>query len=258
MKPCFVVYIDESGDEGFKFSKGSSEWFVISAAVTRAESDHKTLGLIDSFKSKAKIPAKNHVHYTGLKQPRRLLLAQTIATGRLRVVSVLAHKPSLLNTGLVEHPRLYFYLVRWLLERVSWLCRDAPKSDASAGCAARIVFSARCGTPYGDLVDYLVRLRTREQTSIHWPAIDVEAISVQPHRANKGLQIVDGVAGSLLSALELNDGRNECSCARALKPVTYAYRGVSYRRYGLKLLPDMSKEITSEARFAWYREAFPY
>lgn len=34
----FDVYIDESGDEGFKFaaplSPGSSEWFVLSAAVT--------------------------------------------------------------------------------------------------------------------------------------------------------------------------------------------------------------------------------
>jgi hypothetical protein len=38
----FRVYIDESGDEGFKFDqpgKGSSRWFVLSAVVTREEND---------------------------------------------------------------------------------------------------------------------------------------------------------------------------------------------------------------------------
>ncbi len=46
MPPTFVVYIDESGDEGFLFEKGSSEWFIISAAITRKVSDLETVKLI--------------------------------------------------------------------------------------------------------------------------------------------------------------------------------------------------------------------
>ena len=39
MKPSFIAYVDESGDEGFVFNadgSGSSRWFVLSAAVIRA------------------------------------------------------------------------------------------------------------------------------------------------------------------------------------------------------------------------------
>lgn len=34
-EPTFNVYLDESGDEGFQFGQGSSDWFVLSAVVTR-------------------------------------------------------------------------------------------------------------------------------------------------------------------------------------------------------------------------------
>ena len=36
----FIAYIDESGDEGMKFEKGSSKWFVLSAVVVG--NDQKT------------------------------------------------------------------------------------------------------------------------------------------------------------------------------------------------------------------------
>ena len=42
MKPSFLAYIDESGDEGFVFNEdgsGSSRWFVLSAAVIRQVND---------------------------------------------------------------------------------------------------------------------------------------------------------------------------------------------------------------------------
>jgi hypothetical protein len=43
MAATFVVYIDESGDEGFAFSEGSSEWFILSGVVTRKAKDLATL-----------------------------------------------------------------------------------------------------------------------------------------------------------------------------------------------------------------------
>ena len=42
MTASFVAYVDESGDEGFKFlpnEQGSSRWFVLSALVVRKEND---------------------------------------------------------------------------------------------------------------------------------------------------------------------------------------------------------------------------
>ena len=48
MTASFVAYVDESGDEGFKFlpnEKGSSRWFVLSAMVIRKENDLQVVQL---------------------------------------------------------------------------------------------------------------------------------------------------------------------------------------------------------------------
>ncbi|WP_229207695.1 MULTISPECIES: DUF3800 domain-containing protein [unclassified Duganella] len=42
MAADFVAYIDEAGDEGFKFlegERGSSRWFVLSATIIRKSND---------------------------------------------------------------------------------------------------------------------------------------------------------------------------------------------------------------------------
>jgi len=39
MSASFVVYVDESGDDGFSFGQGSPELFVLSAVVTRKTKD---------------------------------------------------------------------------------------------------------------------------------------------------------------------------------------------------------------------------
>jgi hypothetical protein len=50
MNPTFVVYVDESGDEGFSFGGGSSEWFVLSAVVTRKIQDVQMVSLVDRIR----------------------------------------------------------------------------------------------------------------------------------------------------------------------------------------------------------------
>jgi hypothetical protein len=55
MKPraSFVVYVDESGDEGFAFKEpytGSSHWFVLSAVVTHKCLDLETVKLVDEVR----------------------------------------------------------------------------------------------------------------------------------------------------------------------------------------------------------------
>ena len=49
MTCSFVVSIDESGDEGF--ATGSSEWFVLSAVVTRKCNDLEAVKLVDRVRT---------------------------------------------------------------------------------------------------------------------------------------------------------------------------------------------------------------
>ena len=55
MTASFRAYIDEAGDEGFKFRReggrdGSSDWFVIAALITTAATDLPTVKKIGKVK----------------------------------------------------------------------------------------------------------------------------------------------------------------------------------------------------------------
>ena len=82
----FRVYIDESGDEGFKFdrpNKGSSRWFVLSAVVTREEDDVPTVRLVDRVRRRLKKPPRATLHFRTLKHEHRLPYVDEISKARL-------------------------------------------------------------------------------------------------------------------------------------------------------------------------------
>src|SRR3546814_15951877 len=77
------------------------------------------------------MPARSTLHFRELKHEQKIPYVRAIAAAPLRTVSVLVHKPSLNEpeTFQAEKFRLYFYLTRYLLERVSWLCRDHRRAN---------------------------------------------------------------------------------------------------------------------------------
>jgi hypothetical protein len=124
--PCsYVVYVDESGDEGLTRRAGTSEWFVLSAVITRKCNDLETVKLVDRVRTVLNRPLQKSLHFRDLRHEHRLPFVEAIARAPLRLVSVLVHKPSILEPERFRDThRLYFYAVRFLMERVSWLCRE--------------------------------------------------------------------------------------------------------------------------------------
>src|SRR3546814_6025402 len=102
-----------------------------------------------------------------IRRPPRSTRTDTLFpyTTRFRS-SVLVHKPSLNEpeTFQAEKFRLYFYLTRYLLERVSWLCRDHRRANEGDG-TAEVIFSNRSYMSYDAMRPYLCRLRSEEHTS---------------------------------------------------------------------------------------------
>ena len=75
----------------------------------------------------------------------------SIANPRLREISVLVYKPCLNDPQTFrERYRLYFYTVRYLLGRVSWLCRDAHAQQPTGDGTANVIFSNRSAMPYAE------------------------------------------------------------------------------------------------------------
>jgi hypothetical protein len=257
----FVVYIDESGDEGFLFEKGSSRWFILSGVVTRKTNDLETVKLIDEVRAQLKHPDLVPLHFRKLKHEHRLPLVSRIAKADLKIVSVLVNKPMIVETEKFRQRNvLYFYAVRYLLERVSWYCRDHKTSHDSGDGTADVIFSNRGGMSYVEMKAYLEKLKG--QTSlfdvrVDWSIIKSEQITAFAHEKRMGLQIADAAASSFYYAVERSShGFTEDRYIRILKPVVYQNKG-QYKGYGLKFWPrDTESKIETDEEFEWMRNHY--
>lgn len=251
--PAFHVYIDESGDEGFRFAEGSSEWLVLSAVITRDEYDLPAVALVEEVRALLKRPGTNALHFRDMRHEHRLPYVDKIGRAKLRTVSVLIHKPSLDQPEKfqVEPYRLYRYATRLLLERVSWYCRDKRRA---IGDTARLVFSNRSSMSYEDMRDYLALLHsgTIPEVRIDWSVLDCDGLKAVPHHAMKGLQIADAVASSMYAGLNKSKlGFVESRYARMLAGAVYRH-GPDALGYGVKFFPKDAKALIAKfPELAW-------
>ena len=265
MDSSFVAYIDESGDDGL--TAKSTEWFVLSALVVSKADDAATLkAIIDPIRISLNRPLKAPLHFKDIKHHQRIPYIAQIAAARVRAINVLVHKPSLLEpeTFGKEH-RLYHYAVRLLMERVSWLCRDAKRKVGDG--SVELVFSNRGGMSYKAISEYLDSLIANAGLNIGGqPVYDIriakgtmsgENLFTFSHGKRMGLQVADAVASGLYNALQPKYGFTEDRYARMLKPVIYNYRG-QYRGYGLKFFPPQAQNlIGNDPRLSWVVEDYP-
>ncbi len=182
------------------------------------------------------------LHFAELNHNQRVVAAQVIASKPLRGISILAAKQPIPKGIYTEKNQLYFYMTRYLVERISWLCRDMrPRVPEGDGRVA-ITFSRRDGMSYDDFRSYLHRLKaaTDREINIHWPVIDIEAVDAKDHSGSASLQLADAVASSFAAAVEPNPyGNCELRYAEILKPITYQRNG-NFLSYGMKFMPKIA------------------
>ncbi|MGA3086449.1 MAG: DUF3800 domain-containing protein [Thermodesulfobacteriota bacterium] len=259
--PTFVVYVDESGDEGFSFGRGSSEWFVLSAVIIKKATELETVKLVDRIRTQLQKPEKKPLHFRDLKHEQRLPFIGEISKAHLRTVSVITYKPSIKEPEKFhERFRLYYYTVRYLLERVSWYCRDHKLPKDSGDGSAQIIFSNRSGMSYQEMKEYLGLLKDQTRFAdvrIAWNVINPDKFMAYSPGKNMGLQIADAVASSVFFAVQPSRyGFIEDRYIRMLKPVVYHHEG-KYRGYGLKFWPrEMDHRLETAVELEWLRIDF--
>lgn len=250
MTASFVAYVDESGDEGFKFlpqEQGSSRWFVLSALVTRKENDLQVVQLARQARELLKKDPKKALHFRDLRHEQRVPLARLIGSAPLRTVNVLVHKPSIREPEVFQQQAyaLYRYATRLLVERVSWLCRDHHRTGQGNGMVD-MVFSNRSAMSYEDLRGYLLKLKTGEagaDVRVDWNVVDPTRMRAVNHEQLAGLQLADAVASGVFYAVHRNPyGETEDRYLRLLAKTIYRNKGRA-EGYGLKLWCDDSQEV---------------
>lgn len=251
----FVAYIDESGDEGFRFGAGSSDWLVLSAIVIRKSEEQGVVCLVDDVKTCFSLPSRKPLHCRRLDDVQCAFFIKKIAGAKLVTMSIFMHKPSLIAEKFAEPHRLYFYTVRYLVERISWYCRDHYLTTDSGDGGADLIFSIRHGMPYENMRAYLLKLKRDSEYmpyQIDWSRILIGRVRAEPMSRYKGLQIADGVAHCGFRAVDSSKRAADHRHALALKPVTYHRLG-NYTSYGTKFFAP--KIAVSKLPFvcAWSR-----
>ncbi|MBK6960655.1 MAG: DUF3800 domain-containing protein [Gammaproteobacteria bacterium] len=256
MKSSFVVYIDESGDEGFVFNadgSGSSRWFVLSAAVIRQANDLQMVSCLKAVREVLKKPPKTPLHFVDLKHEQRVPYIRRVGELSMRTVNVLVYKPLINEPEKFQNTKylLYRYATRMLLERVSWLCRDQRRAGEGDGFA-EIIFSNRSNMSYEDIRDYLrLLLRQSEanpqKVQIDRTVIDPARIRSVEHSKLAGLQVADAVASGFNFAVKVNRyGETEPAYSGHLKKTLYRHPSQSMG-YGIKVWPEDYETIKSKA-----------
>lgn len=248
MAHSFIAYIDEAGDDGLNPAKyrtpgrggGSSHWLTIGATVWRQSRDLDAVRWAKEIRDQ--LPQqKRHkpLHFKDLDHPQRVMAINGLCDRPMRALAVVANKPIIPEGTYTQKHQLYHYMCRYLLERLSWLCRDLRPNVPEGDGRVKVVFSRRRAMNYDDFQAYIQRLKDAAdpEIRIHWPVIDIPAIEAEDHGKRFGLQLADLVMSGLTAALEPDFyGNVEPRFARMLKPVMYN-RGGNYMSYGTKVVP---------------------
>lgn len=248
MSHTFIAYIDESGDDGLAGNYripgkggGSSHWLGIGAVVWRVSRDLDAVKWAkDIIGQLPEQKQKKPLHFVNLTHAQRIMALSGISAKPMRIVAAVSHKPSMHDGVFTGKNQLYHYLSRYLIERISWLCRDMrPKAPEGNG-QVKIVFSRRGGMSDSDFRSYLNHLRATDDPEIiiHWPVIDIEGIESFDQASRFGLQLADLAISGLCNALEPDFyGNCEPRFSRMLKQNVYE-RGGNFLSYGAKLVPN--------------------
>src|SRR6185437_1856538 len=236
-EPRLAAFVDEAGDSGDKYAKGSSQFLAMGCTVL-AQADLKAiLGLFSDARVE-RGHAKTFRRFSENGEKDNFVLTTLLAKKGVRLVAVALHKPSLTGSHIrSDHQREYHYLVKFALERISWLARDAARGGPPAENRCRVYFSEQKTYPYEDLCDYLNKLqhgRDRHNCRVEWQYID-ETIGYARHKNETPIHFGDLVASAFHRAIEPKQhGMVDDRFFRNLLPAIYSKNGKSY---GLKLFP---------------------
>lgn len=245
-KNIYNVYVDEAGDEGFKFQcssgRGSSKFFVLSAIIVKKELDQKLASVVNDLKSILKYQQKDilsPLHFYKMShEKRKVCIKQLVDFKEYTIISIVFQKESLTEPLKVKS-MLYNYACKLLLEKVSIFLKV---NEAKAN----FIFEHRRNTHYDELEIYIRKVIDYEQY----------VLSIKPltKSQSKCLQLADIVASSTYQAFEPNqyDGDVEPSYFMRMSDNIFTYKGKCLG-YGLKLFPSDTALIETD-KYSWIND----
>ncbi len=115
-----LIFIDESGDAGFKFAKGSSQHFILSMLIFPTEQDERYLNAeklsIDVFDLKRKLKLKHELKFHKLRRDYSLQFFEVLAKHQFKIRFIIIDKSLLYSPNLRQNKEnFYNYFLRQML-----------------------------------------------------------------------------------------------------------------------------------------------
>lgn len=234
------AYVDESGDRGA--SPTATDLFVMSAAVVTDEHRPAVQGRLGSIRHQLGKPPGTVLHFASNIRDHgaRVFVCQQLAQlESLTFVNVIMCKRLWTRAPVLttDPQAVYLYTLRFMLERLSWIARDA-------GDEVVVTFAHVKSFPYNRLRAYLARLHDLP-TSIEWDSI--RDVRINQPKTLELLQVADIAASSALKAFQPDRfGVTEQRYLRELAPRLCRRPPGAVTSYGMKLHPT-----SATASYPW-------
>jgi hypothetical protein len=242
----FTAYIDESGCSGDKFGNGSSDFLAIGATIIRDELLPGAMSIFDAARESAGSSTK-YKKFSKENGKNRYLLTQKLGTAKLATCLVAIHKPSMQGTHIRDnHANEYNYLLKMLIERISWAVRDARELSGRKNGPCHLVLSEQRMYPYDEMFNYFAKLRKgAHNCRAEWKWISGEQPEIIRHEDETPVHLADIVASAFAMAIEPKDhGMTDDRFLRNFAGTIYQKHD---KLFGLKLFPDREMRQRTEA-----------
>jgi hypothetical protein len=240
-----ILYVDECGEEGF--SETSSKWLIVGGVLQRDPSTLKNMvSAYDAFKA-SHCNDNWHFHFTKTRHSIRLGFIHAMRDCGMRALAVAIYKPSIRKKdNFTKRYYLYFYALRFLLEKATVWCREHGLHDE-----LHVYLSSRRGLRLEDLDAYLRRVISSPYVSndkMEWSYLRNQGIFIRDNKSLRGLQMADCVVSSIGQAWEKSRfGLYEPRYLKDMRPM-FHHDSLTYDR-AIKIWPSVPADlITGEIK----------
>lgn len=185
-----LIFIDDSGDAGFKLDRGSSKFFVISAVIFNDDLEaEKTAVAIKELRRKLKFPDDVEFKFNKSSKKTRVEFLRAVVEYKFRIRSIVIDKALIYSYELKEDKNsFYSYAIKSLLKyNNNSILNASIKIDGSGDRVFRRNFLA-----------YLRRNLNSKQSKI------VKNCKLAESKSNVLIQLADMIAGSVRRSYEID------------------------------------------------------
>jgi len=252
----YVAYIDEAGETGLTKVRpidenGSSEWFVLSAAVIRAAREPDVVGWVRDIRDSIGVRQRPDLHFRMLSPTRKIAVATKVAELPMRGFVVISNKKNMrqhhnFNAAKIPSQQWFYnWCIRLLLERVTAYCVGRTIRDYGERKLIKIEF-ARCGGHrYSQTKAYYSYLSFQQEGNKVYlqkrqpvrGVLHTDLMFDFPAEQRAGLQLADIIASAFYQAADAHGpGSWSTAGAEALARIMARENG-SQRDFGVALFP---------------------